>query len=132
MALTLRRSRSLLKYNDLCRFASALERFSSVIAGCIGITIVLPCYTLFYVIRCRTKSSKLIYLTFYFLGLVTIRRERESEICGYTGKQKHFCYILSRWKIHKKINDITCIDRGLARPKEARYYRMQSCRSTIK
>ena len=40
-------------------------------------------------------------LTFYFLGLGTIRREREREISGYTEKQNHFRNILSRWEIQK-------------------------------
>ena len=48
----------------------------------------------------------------------TIRREREREISGYTGKKKN---IFAIYRADEKFrNDITCIDRGLAKPKKAR------------
>ena len=111
IALTLRWSRSLLKCNHLC---SQLRSQNTLACKCTRKILQChcslhwhhSCALLLYTrlplqIRCRTKSSKLIYLTFYFLGLGTIRREREREISGYTEKQKHFCYILSRWEIQK-------------------------------
>ena len=78
-------------------------------------------------IRCTTESSKLIYLSFYFLGLCTMEREREREreLSGYAEKQKDYGYI--HWGSEKLRNNlITFVERGLAKPKEARYLRMQN------
>ena len=50
--------------------------------------------------------------------------ERERELSGYTEKQKDYGYI---YRGSEKLrSNITFIDRGLAKPKEARYLRMQN------
>ena len=46
---------------------------------------------------------------------------KKRELSGYTEKQKDYCCEVKKWR-----NNITRIDRGLAKLKEARYWRMQN------
>ena len=105
----------------LCKLVKFLSQLLDGISVTVVHTWVL--YTrLRLQISCRTESSKLICLSFYFLVLCTVERER--ELSGYTEKQKDYGYI--HWGSEKLRNNITFKDRGLAKPKEARYLRMQN------
>ena len=87
-------------------------------------SVVLSCYTLVYV--CKSAGAGLNHQTALLILLfsrIVYGWKRERAFWLYWETKRLWLYILRKWEIRKWRQ---FIDRGLAKPKEARYLRMQN------